>query len=340
MGIFDVFTGQPAIDAADKNKALLQGTQQGVYDRTQATKNMAGGYLNTGFDQAGNALQTGYGTATGAINQGAQGALGYLDQGTQGAVGALTANGGAYAPLSDLATKYGKGSDLYANALGINGQAGTDAARSAFTASPGYDYTLNQGIDAINRRANAGGMLVGGNANRDAIDYAHNLSNNDYNSWLQNLGSFNNLQLGATQGAASGNQSNNAIVANLLNSGGVNKAGVASGQGSSLADLARAYYGGQAGLDTSRGGALAGNETGANQLITSSDLNIAPQIAKQNTDAAAASLAGSGNALKAGMSLAQLAAGGAGGIGGMGSAAAGSNAFLPSSSFMNNRWGF
>jgi len=28
-----VFTGQPAIDAAEKNKALLQGTQQGVADR-------------------------------------------------------------------------------------------------------------------------------------------------------------------------------------------------------------------------------------------------------------------------------------------------------------------
>jgi hypothetical protein len=344
MGLFSIFTGDTAIDAANQNKAMLQDTQAGIYDRTQKTKNLAGQFLNTGFDAAGNALQTGYGAGTGAINTGAGSALGYLDQGTTGAVGALTANGGAYAPLSALADKYGKGADLYGNALGINGAEGTAAARSAFTASPGYDYTLNQGIDAINRRANAGGMLAGGNANRDAIDYATNLANKDYGSWLDRLGGFNNLQLGATQGAAAGNQGNNAAVANLLNTGGQNKAQVATGQGNSLAELARMYYGGQAGLDTARGAGMAGLETGANSTITGSELNIAPQINKQTTDAAAAELQGSKNILSAGMGLASLAAGGVGGIGGLGSlmggAGAAGNAVIPSSSFMNNNWGW
>lgn len=338
MGLLDIFTGAPGVAAADQNKALLQGAQTGIADRTQATKNMAGGYLNTGYDQAGGALGQGYGAAQGAINTGAQGAQGYLQQGAGNAVGTLQAGGGAYAPLTALAGQYGKGANLYADALGINGQQGNANATSAFQAGPGYDFTLNQGINSLSRLANAQGQGVGGNVNRSAIDYATGLANNTFNNWRDALGGYNNLQLGATQGAAAGNQANNQSIANIQNMQGQNQAGVATGQGSSLADLARGYYGGQAGLDTSRGGALAGNEIGANQTITGADLNLTPQIAGQNTAAANAQMAGSGNLWNFGLNAAKLAAGVGGGAAGAG--ASGGSSFLPSSSFMNNSWGW
>ena len=116
MGILDVFTGDPARDAADKQRALLEQTQKGIYDRTQGAKGLAAGFLNTGYDAAKGDLGTGYGAATGAINAGAGSATNYLDQGTAGAIGQLnrargdlTANGGA-CRLQRRATTPGAGS--------------------------------------------------------------------------------------------------------------------------------------------------------------------------------------------------------------------------------------
>lgn len=249
----------------------------------------------------------------------------------------MTANGGAYAPLSDLATQFGKGSGLYADALGINGAEGNSRAVDAYHAAPGYQNTLNTGIDSLARLANASGQGFGGNTNRDAIKFAENTANGDYNNWLSNLSGYNNLQLGATSGAATGNAGVNSNVANILNTGGQNKAQIATGQGANLSDLAKSYYGGLAGLDTSQGGALASNATGATNTINSADLNLAPQIGKTYNDAAAAQTAGSGNLWNFGLNVAKLAAGGAGGAAGGG----GGSSFLPSSSFLSNgmSWG-
>jgi hypothetical protein len=158
-------------------------------------------------------------------------------------------------------------------------------------------------------------------------------------SWLDRLGGYNGLQLNATQGAAAGNQGNNQALAGIYTGLGANQAGVASGQGSSLSDLARSYYGGQANLDTSRGAALAGNETGANQAITGADLSLVPQIAGQNTAAADAQMKGNANLWNFGLNAAKVATGQAGSLAG-GAGGGGGSSYLPSSSFMNNSWGW
>jgi hypothetical protein len=354
MGIFDIFTGDPQKKAAEDTRNYITGQQTALTANNNTARDAAGNLIQTGYGDAAGALGQGYNTAAGAINGGANNAYGYLDQGTQGALGQLgqartdlTANGGAYQPLSDLATQYGKGAGLYADALGINGAAGTANARSAFQQAPGYETTLNAGIDAVNRRANAAGMLVGGNANRDAADYAGNLANQGYNSWLTNLAGFNPLQLSATQGAATGNQANNQALAgidtagaNLLNTAGQNKAGIATGQGSSLADLAKGYYGQLGANDVAQGTALAANTTGANNANQAAVLNLTPGYTKTYSDAANAQTAGSGNLWNLGLNVAKLAAGGAGGASG-GASGGGGSSFLPSASFLQNgmSWG-
>ena len=68
----------------------------------------------------------------------------------------------AFAPLSGLAQKYGAGTDLYLDALGVNGAGGKDRASAAFRTGPGYEFTLDQGLNALNRRRAAGGMLDSG----------------------------------------------------------------------------------------------------------------------------------------------------------------------------------
>jgi len=90
------------------------------------------------------------------------------------------------------------------NALGVNGASGNAAAQSAFTNNPGFESGLTAGLDAINRRRAAAGMLGSGNADQDAQTFGQNLQNQQYNNWLSSLGQFINPELSATSGAATG----------------------------------------------------------------------------------------------------------------------------------------
>lgn len=318
MGIGDLFTGQPLKTAAEQNRGILTQTGSNLINSTATARDQAGGILQDQYGLASGNLGTGYNAATGAINTGAAGAQGYLGAGNTAAQGTLQAGGGAYQPLTELAGRFGQGSGLYADALGINGASGNQNAQQAFQAGPGYEWQLNQGIDAINRRANAGGMLQGGNANRSAIDYATGLANKEYGGWLDRLGAYNNLELGATQGAAAGNQGNNLAIANLQNTGGQDQARVALGQGQNLAEIARDYYAKQAGADTGYGTAAAGNIVGANNTGVNIGMGLAPKIGQTYMDSANAEMQASKNQWTGLMDVAKLAVGAFGGVPGGG----------------------
>ena len=123
-------------------------------------------------------------------------ALGYLDKGFSGASGALDQ---AYQPLADLAKKYGAGSSLYLDALGVNGADGTNRARSSFQTAPGYEFQRDQALDAVERRRAISGMWDSGNTDLDLLKTATGLADQSYNSWLDNLGGLINPELSATQ---------------------------------------------------------------------------------------------------------------------------------------------
>src|SRR3954462_542190 len=142
-----LFGGGAEREAADKNRALL--AQYGTTGNTA---------LDTGLTNSTGALNTGVNNAAGFLGQNKDIYGNLLTSGTNTAntgltnqLGALGQAGQAYAPLSALASKYGGGTDMYLNSLGVNGAAGNQAAVNAFQAGPGYDFTLNQGLDAINR---------------------------------------------------------------------------------------------------------------------------------------------------------------------------------------------
>lgn len=352
MGLFDALTGDAGHQAATQQRNALGLMVPQLANVGQTAYGQAGDQLAAGYGQARTDLGTGYGASTGAINTGAGGALGYLGNGISGAMGqldqargALTAGGGAYAPLGDLAGQYGKGAGLYADSLGINGAGGNQNAVNAFQAGPGYNFALDQGIDAINRKRNAAGMLNGGNADRDAQIYGQGLANQEYGKWQDRLGAYNPLQLQAATGYAQGNQAINSGVANtygagagLLDASGRAQASVAQGQGNSLADVANRYYGGLGGLDTGGGTAQALNTIGGAQNYQGIFGKGLDQWNGTYQQDAKASEEASKNSLNLGVNLAKLAAGAAGG-GGFGGGSGGSS-FLPSSSFMNNSWGY
>ena len=125
----------------------------------------------------------------------------FLDRGYERSTEAMARGIEAFAPLS---AKYGAGTDLYLDALGVNGAEGTGRARAAFTTSPGYDFTVSQGLEGINRRRAGAGMLASGNADIDAINLTTGLANQEHGNWLNRLGGLISPELSAAQGKAAG----------------------------------------------------------------------------------------------------------------------------------------
>jgi hypothetical protein len=124
----------------------------------------------------------------------------FLNSGMTGSKDALATAKGEFLPLSQI---YSKGANLYGDALGINGPTGTANAETAFTSSPGYRWQVDQGMDAINRRRAAGGMLNSGNADIDALTFGQGAAKQDYQAWLDRLNGVNHDAI-TTAGAMSG----------------------------------------------------------------------------------------------------------------------------------------
>lgn len=314
MGIFDIFTGDPAKEAAEKSRAYL--TQVGNTGRTDIGE----GYdisleaLNKGYGAGRGSLTGGYNTARGDVGSGADAALGAINSGTSGAMGYLDSARSAFTPLSDLAGKYGGGTSLYLDALGVNGAEGNTRATEAFTPSLAYNFNMDQGLEAINRRRNAGGMLASGNADRDAQEYGAGLASREQAAWLDRLGGLINPELQATSGAATGTAGVDVNAANLLRDAGTARAGIESGRGAMLADLAKWYGGQQAGLDVGQGTGIAGLATNAANQRVNLGTSLAQPYTNTFKNEADAEMAGSANAWKLGMDLAKTAASAAGGM--------------------------
>jgi hypothetical protein len=116
-------------------------------------------------------LISGAGAATGDINTG----LARTDADYAAALAPITANLATYQP----------GQTLYANALGVNGPAGTDAATAAFRASPGYQYSLEQGSTNLERERNKLGTLASGGTEADLTRLGIGTADQEFQKWLQ-----------------------------------------------------------------------------------------------------------------------------------------------------------
>lgn len=191
-----------------------------------------------------------------------------LRGGETNSLAALDRAGGFYAPLS---AKYGAGTNLYLDSLGVNGAEGNTRAADAFKAGPGYDWRVQQALDQTNRAAAATGSLAGGNTLAALSDRAGNLASQEYGGWQDRLAGLISPEFQAVGGQANAE---------------TNKVPVYQGTANSIANLGT---------------------------------NTATGIANQNTQAANAALAGSGNLWGLGLNLAKLGLGGGTGLLGGGS---------------------
>lgn len=301
-------------EAAQNNRAYLdrtRGENMGYIDDGQRAS-LAN--IGSGAGLARYYLSDGYYTGRDAINEGAGQGYGFLNQGAVGARGALDNARGAYDSLSALGSKYGGATTLALNALGVNGADGTAAAREAFQFSPGYQFNLDQGLDAISRRRNAGGMVDSGNADRDAQNYGAGLASQEYNSWLSNLLGFTNPELSATSGAATGRAGIDTRLADLETTLGQNRANIANSRAGMLTDLAKTYGQNMGTSYTNEGTALAGINTGAaGQRVAANNALIQPYT-NSYTQEGQAQMQGNQNLWNFGMQAATAAASAAMGI--------------------------
>jgi len=226
MALGDLFSDSNEKQAAN---TVDKGYKKGF---KQATKQ-----LNKGFK----GLKTDYAKAMDSIATGADTSLGY------------------YQPYADQAQA---GSALYSDALGVNGAGGNARAVDAFQVGPGYDFAMNQGLDALDRRAASRGMLASGNNSIDTINYSQGVANQEYGNWLNRLAGQQELGVGiagAQAGITTGAATQNAAIRTGLGD-------VKMGLGERKADLGYATRLGRAGVEADY---LAGKDgTGANIIGT------------------------------------------------------------------------
>ena len=132
-----------------------------------------------------------------AIQQGRQAAQGNIATGNQ----ALTSN--YTAGLQPFLQNYGQaqqGTQQLSNMLGLNGAAGNQQALTTLQTTPGYQYQLQQGTNAVNAQAAQGGMTNSGNQAIALQNLGQGLGGAAANNYINQLQPY----LGAQQSAAGG----------------------------------------------------------------------------------------------------------------------------------------
>jgi hypothetical protein len=333
MGLFDIFTGDPYKEAAQKQQQYLQGVSDNISRGIASTQSQGLDALRSGQMGATGAVQGGIGQARQDISSFSPQALEFLfnQMGTgrsdlvgaqSGALGALSggvnAATAAYSPLLDAARRYGgdasQASQASADALGLNGPEGTARSRSAFQAGPGYQFGLDQGLESILRNANASGMAPGGNQLIDAQKFGIGQANQEFDKYRSLLagreGLYAPLESGALSSAAGG-MANAALtggtgaaniitgtgskLADLASSTGARGADIIRGQGTSLADLAAKGGLAEAGIAQTGGQNIADLLKSLQQMSSTAQTTIAPTYSKSFDTAAAGQMGGSQN---------------------------------------------
>jgi hypothetical protein len=252
VGLLDLFTGDASAKAAKNNMyAIATGQQQGGNALMTTGQNALQYLFGNGASQPGalQLTQRGYDQA--------QGALGSQYGQTQDL---LTQLGQLYAPETQMGQS---ALTKYLNATGANGAAGSAQAQADFTASPGYQFGLNQALGAVQRSAASRGGLAGGNATAGILNTATGLSNQEFQQYINASNLYGQGiagQAGALQGRAQASSNY-----------GSSLAGLATGEGSALSGI----YGQGANVQTSLGQGIAGLANSTTNALVQNNNNLA-----------------------------------------------------------------
>lgn len=285
--IFDIFSTQPAQDAA---AAQTAGLNSG-YNLASSGINSAIGSLNSGYGSAGTALGSNYGQAIGAVGQNFGAGINSLNQNYGQAAGALTGNYAA--ALQPYMQNYGQaqqGVGALGNALGLNGQAGNDAALAQLRSTPGYQFQQQSQDATVNAAAAASGMNASGNQLLALNKVNQGLADSTSNNYISQLQPFLGASNAAAGGIAGVNTGLGSSLSNLYQGQGNATLGAYGSQGNSLAGLYSGLGNAQAGVNVGQGTSVAGQQDQLAQLGYSTQTGIGN--ANANADLAAYNASG------------------------------------------------
>lgn len=133
-------------------------------------------------------MQQGYGQASDLYGQGRN---------------ALSTNyAAALKPFQTIFDSSTGGSNAYGDATGANGPEGYARAISNFSKTPGYQFALDQGLQAIDRGAASRGMTTSGNTLTAEQNYGTGLADQTYQNYVKNLQPYLGQQTAAAGGIA------------------------------------------------------------------------------------------------------------------------------------------
>jgi hypothetical protein len=116
----------------------------------------------------------------------------------------------------------------YAGLLGLSGYSAVDPT-STLQSTPGYQWSLNQGIGALDRSAASKGLLTSGAQQKGLLTYGMGLADTTYNNYLSNLSGLTSGGLSAAGGQATTSTSAGSDLSNLYSSLGESQANATLG---------------------------------------------------------------------------------------------------------------
>ncbi len=122
----------------------------------------------------------------------------------------------------------------YANITGLNGADAATTAMNEFTASPGYQYQLTQGLRGVDAGAASRGLLRSGSTLKAEQTLGSNLANQDFSNYIGRLNDLAGFGGRASTTAANADVGTATQIANTDASAAGNQASIAGGLGSGL----------------------------------------------------------------------------------------------------------
>ncbi len=153
------------------------------------------------------------------------------------------------------------------NLLGLNGQAGDNSALASLQSTPGYQFQLGQGENAVLANQAKTGQLNSGNTNIDLNNYAQGLAGTTYQNAVNNLNPL--LQSSNTNASGIGS-----LYSGLGNQQNANSMGLGNAQYGANASIGNANANAQlAGLGASANalGAISGLGSGLMGFLSDPD---------------------------------------------------------------------
>lgn len=121
-----------------------------------------------------------------------------------------------------------------AGAQGLSGYQNIMANPQSITQRPGYQFRLDQGLEALDRRIGANRMLNSGNRMAGITEYAQNYATDELDSELQRNYALAQMGQGATNTLANLGYNYSRGIAGLMDSQGANQANLATSRGDIL----------------------------------------------------------------------------------------------------------